>query len=222
MDILLNPIEVRVLGSLIEKEITTPEYYPLTLNALTNACNQKNNREPILSLEETTVVRAIESLREKHLLATVTGAGIRVPKYRQAFTEMLTLTPPEIAVMSLLFLRGPQTIGELRARSGPMFAFESLEATQTVVEGLSANEHRSSLVKSLPRQAGQKEIRFTHLLGGEPVAPAAEDTTSPEKARLVVLAENQRIATLEAEVKKLHEKIEKIQKQFVEFKKQFE
>ena len=222
MDITLNPIEVRVLGSLVEKEITTPEYYPLTLNALTNACNQKNNRDPILTLEETTVVRAIESLREKHLLTTVTGAGIRVPKYRQVFTGTLKLAPPEVAVMSLLMLRGPQTIGEIRGRSGPMFAFESLEAAQAVVEKLTANEEQTPFVRKLPRHAGQKEVRFMHLLSGEPAADEVEDTTGPEKARLVVLAENERITTLEAEVKKLRRELETLQSQFAQFRKQFE
>ena len=222
MDLTLNHVEVRVLGSLIEKEITTPEYYPLTLNALTSACNQKNNREPVLALEETTIVRAIESLREKHLVTTVTGAGLRVPKYRQVFAEALTLTPQEIAVLSLLMLRGPQTIGELRGRCSPMFSFESLEATQAVVDGLSANEHRPPLARKLPRQAGQKEVRFSHLLSGEPATASVEDTTSPEKARLVVLAENERIAALEKEVKKLRGTIEALGKQFAEFKKQFE
>ncbi|MBI1803796.1 MAG: YceH family protein [Ignavibacteriae bacterium] len=222
MDLTLSPIEIRILGSMIEKEITTPEYYPLTLNALTNACNQKNNREPVMTLEETTVVRTIENLREKHFVTTVTGAGIRVPKYKQAFTETLTLTPQEVAVMTLLMLRGPQTVGEIRGRSGPLFTFESLEAVQAIIDSLSANGQRSALVKKLSRQAGQKEVRFMHLLSGEPAAAAAEDTTGPEKARLIVLAENERIAKLEEDMKNMKKEIKSLRQQFTEFKGQFE
>ena len=222
MDIALSSIEARVIGSLIEKELTTPEYYPLTLNALTNACNQKNNRDPILSLEETTVVRAIESLREKGLLATVTGAGIRVPKYRQVFSETLVLASPEVAVVALLMLRGPQTIGEIRGRCASMHAFESLEAVQSVVDVLSTNEQRIPLVKKLPRQAGQKEVRFMHLLSGEPASSKIENSAQPEKARLVVVAENERITSLEAEVKRLKDGFETLREQFGKFKKQFE
>jgi uncharacterized protein YceH (UPF0502 family) len=222
IDSLLNAVEIRVLGSLIEKELTTPEYYPLTLNALTNACNQKNNREPVVSLEESSVARAIESLREKKLVFAVTGAGIRVPKYRHNLTETLTLTKQETAVMCLLMLRGPQTLGEVRGRSGTMVNFESLPEVQATFDALGANEKRQQLVKKLPRQPGQKEARFAHLLSGEPAPGEQEDSTRPEKAVLQVRAENERIAELEAEVDGLKTKIESLQQQFTGFKKQFE
>jgi uncharacterized protein len=218
----LSSIEVRVLGSLIEKEITTPEYYPLTLNALTNACCQKNNREPVVSYDETTVVRALDALREKKLVSTVTGAGMRVPKYRHKIVEAYGLSPPEIALMGLLMLRGPQTVGELRTRAGPLHEFESLDAVEAVLAGLAGNETRAPLVRTLSRRPGQKEVRYLHLLGNDPPAEQPRDATRPEKAVIQVQAENERIAGIEQDLKRMQGALEELQRQFVEFRKQFE
>jgi uncharacterized protein YceH (UPF0502 family) len=226
----LNHIEVRILGSLIEKESTTPEYYPLTLNALTNACCQKNNRDPVVSYDDTTVVRALESLREKKLVSTVTGAGMRVPKYRHKIIEAYGLNPAETAVMGLLMLRGPQTVGELRTRAGPMHPFAGLPEVQATLEGLMKNETRPALARMLPRQPGQKEVRYIHLLGGDVPAEVPKDSTHPaphpalhpERAVIQVQAENARIAAIEEELKTVHRLLDDLQRQFQEFRKQFE
>jgi uncharacterized protein len=230
----LTHIEVRILGAMIEKEITTPEYYPLTLNALTNACCQKNNRDPVVSYGETTVARALESLREKKLVSTVTGAGMRVPKYRHKIIEEYGLNPAETAVMGLLMLRGPQTAGELRTRAGPMHNFGDLSEVQTTLDGLIRNEARAPLARMLPRQPGQKEVRYAHLLGGELPAelskdaahpathPAMHPAMHPERAVIQVQAENERIAGIEEELGRIHRALEDLQKQFLEFRKQFD
>lgn len=222
MEFTLTPIEVRVLGSLVEKEITTPEYYPLTLNALTNACNQKNNREPVTAFEEATAVRALDSLREKKLVFCVTGAGMRVPKYKHNLVEPLKLTPDELAVLCVLMLRGPQTLGELRGRSSTMQPIESLARVQEIIDALSVGDTRMPIVRKLPRHAGQKEIRYGHLLSGEPELAQADDSTRLERAVLQVITENDRISRLEEEVKSIREIVESLQKQLGEFKKQFE
>ncbi|HTK82336.1 MAG TPA: YceH family protein [Bacteroidota bacterium] len=212
-------VEVRVLGSLIEKQLTTPEYYPLTLNSLTTACNQKNNRDPVTAFDETTVVRALDLLREKKLVSTVTGAGIRVQKYKHNFDEVFSVNRQEISIMCLLMLRGPQTMGELKGRSGPMFQFTSVEEAEGVVSGLLQRDHQP-LVQKLPRMTGQKESRFSHLLSG---APTISDVPPPpEPARLQVITENERIGALEETVKSLQSEIEQLRKTFAEFKKQFE
>ncbi len=223
MDLVLNDVETRILGALIEKEITTPEYYPLTLNALTNACNQKNNRDPIVSFDETTVARGIESLREKKLVITITGAGMRVPKYKHLLPERYPLTHPEVTILCLLLLRGAQTVGELRNRSGAMHPFQSLEEVQQTLTCLSTANERPAFVLLLPRQPGQKEQRFTHLFSGEPTSIAPlPNKTRPEQATLQVRAENERITALEEAVADLKASLEDLQKQFAQFKKQFE
>src|SRR2546421_10628105 len=163
---LLDPVEVRVLGALIEKEATTPEYYPLSLNALVNACNQKSNRDPVVEYDADTVHDAVERLREKKLALTIVGSG-RVKKYAQRISETLNLGRRELAVLCTLLLRGPQTLGEVRDRSERMFAFADSAEAERVLDKL-AEWPEHSLVKKLPRQAGQKEIRYTHLFSGEP------------------------------------------------------
>jgi uncharacterized protein YceH (UPF0502 family) len=218
----LSSIEIRILGSMIEKEITTPEYYPLTLNALTNACCQKNNRDPVVSYSDTTVVRALESLREKKLVSTVTGAGMRVPKYRHKFIEAYGLNKAETAVMGLLMLRGAQTVGELRTRAGPMHNFAGLSEVQATLDALMRNESRVPLARLLPRQPGQKEVRYVHLLGGEIAAEPPRDATHPEKAVIQVQAENERIAAIEEELKLIRGSLEDLQRKFAEFRMQFE
>ena len=174
MDLLLDAEEVRVLGSLLEKEITTPEYYPLSLNALLNACNQKSNRDPVVHFDEETLDRALYTLREKGLLVSITGAGSRVPKYGHRISEKLNLGRRELALLGELMLRGPQTPGELRSRAERMHAFADLAEVESVLE------HMSHLVTRLPRRLGEKEARYAHLLSGEPAISAPQE--EPEAA----------------------------------------
>ena len=214
MDILLNDVEVRVLGSLMEKSLTTPEYYPLSLNALTNACNQKSNREPVVSFDETTVVRALDSLREKQLV--VLSASSRVPKYAELFVGPRKLVNREAALLMALLLRGPQTVGELRSRTERSYRFEDLGEVEATLEELG----ESGYVTKLPRLAGRKESRYAHLLAGK-VQEEAE-APRPEAAVIVVRAENERIAVLEEDLQKLREEFAGLQAQFEKFRKEFE
>lgn len=217
---ILNPVEVRVLGSLIEKEITTPEYYPLTLNALTNACNQISNREPVVSFDEKTVVRAIESLREKRLVWMVTGSG-RVPKYEHRLTEALNLAEQEVAVLCVLMLRGPQTAGEIRGRTGRLYEFQELSEVELTLQALMSAEPQP-LVAKLPRQAGMKEPRYAHLLSGEVQVEEHEAAPRLEPAALEVRAENERMAKLEEVIESLRQELAELKQQFLDFRKQFE
>jgi len=203
----LEASEVRVLGSLLEKEIATPDYYPLSLNALVNACNQKSNREPVVSYDEDTVERALEGLRTKGVAVRITGDS-RVPKHGQRFTEKLNLGRREAALLCVLMLRGPQTTGELRSRSERLYAFEDLEGVETTLNHLA----EQGLVMRLARQAGSRESRYAHLLAGEveaaeqPPAPAAV-TRGP--------APDGRIETLERELAALR-------REFDDFRRRFE
>jgi uncharacterized protein len=217
---ILNPVEVRVLGSLIEKQITTPEYYPLTLNALTNACNQISNRDPVVSFDEKTVVRALESLREKRLVWMVTGSG-RVPKYEHRLTDVLSLAEQETAVLCVLMLRGPQTAGEIRSRTGRLYEFRELSEVELTLEALMNSEPQPLVVK-LPRQAGMKESRHAHLLSGEVRIEEQETAPRLEAAALEVRAENERIARLEETLESLRQELTELKQQFLDFKKQFE
>jgi uncharacterized protein YceH (UPF0502 family) len=214
MDILLNDIEVRVLGSLLEKSMTTPDYYPLSLNALTNACNQKSNREPVVSYDETTVVRALDSLREKQLV--VLSASSRVPKYAEVFVEIRKLVKREASLLMALLLRGPQTMGELRSRTERIYRFEKLSEVEATLNELS----ESGYVKRLPRMAGRKEPRYTHLFAGD--VEIETDAPAPEPAALIVRAENERIAALEEETHRLRQQFDKLQSAFEAFRKEFE
>jgi uncharacterized protein YceH (UPF0502 family) len=166
MSLLLDASEVRVLGALMEKEATTPEYYPLSLNALVNACNQKSNREPVVSYDEDIVMDALDRLRDKRLSVTITGNG-RVHKYGQRISESLNLGRRESAVLCVLLLRGPQTLGEIKDRSERMHSFADLAEAEAVLDKL-AGLPDGALLRKLPRQPGQKEQRFLHLLAGEP------------------------------------------------------
>src|SRR5437660_4856266 len=166
MDPMLNEIEVRVLGSLIEKQITTPEYYPLTVNALVAACNQKNNRNLVTSYSESEVDDALYSLRDKNLAYVFHGSTSRVPKYKHVAPEVLQLNPPELAVMCVLMLSGPQTVGEIRTRGSRLYDFSGLEEVDETLHALSTKD-TDPLVMKLPRQSGQKDARFAHLLSGE-------------------------------------------------------
>ncbi len=213
METILNEIEIRILGCLIEKEMTTPEYYPLTLNALTNACNQKSNRDPVLDLDEASVVRGLDTLRHKGLAMQAHGEGSRVLKYRHALFEKLFLEPEQIAILSELLLRGPQTVGELRTRASRMHPFTDLDQVETVLAELA--EREPPLTLKLPRQPGRKEHRFAHLLAPPPEFPADDHVPPPEAARRIVQAEDERIARLEAEVAEL-------KSEFARFRSQFE
>jgi uncharacterized protein len=209
MDLLLHPVEVRVLGSLLEKEITTPEYYPLSLNALVNACNQKSNRDPAVNFDDVTVERALLSLRDKGLLLSITAAGSRVQKYAHRISEKLNLGRPELAILCELMLRGPQTLGELRTRAERMHRFDDLDQVQSVIDRL------PELIVKLDRRPGEKESRYAHLLSGAPIVSETQpDVPAPQRA--------DRIATLEAEVAQLHVDLEDLKQQFAGFKKQFE
>lgn len=213
----INEVEARILGALIEKELTTPEYYPLTLNSLTNACNQKSNRDPVMQLEEEAVVRGLDKLRLKGF-ARLSGEGGRVPKYCHSLGEKLA--PPELAVLAELLLRGPQTLGELRTRCDRMSAFADTAAVEEVLADL--QKYELQLATLLPRQPGQKEQRYAHLLSGEPVIPQVEKPLQPEAARATVMAENERIAAIESEVALLKEELAVLKQTMVEFKAQFE
>src|SRR5437773_7564946 len=196
----LTDTEVRVLGALIEKEITTPDYYPLSLNALVAACNQTSNRNPVAHFDEDAVGRAADSLREKKLVHLVDRGESRVNKHRHVLYEAMNLGRPAIAVMCVMMLRGPQTVGEIRTRTKRLYDFSMLEEVETTLNSLMSGE--SPLVVRLPRQTGQKEVRYAHLLSGE------VRLTEPEP-------EPDRIAKLEKEV-------DDLKKQFDEFRKQFE
>ena len=219
METILTDTEVRVLGCLIEKELATPEYYPLTLNALTNACNQKSNRDPVMQLDEADVVRALDALRFKQL-ALLSAEGGRVPKYRHILTEKLRFSPAELAVLAELLLRGPQTVGELRTRAERMHAFADLAAVEEVLEELQGRT--PPLVTKLPRQPGRKEQRYVQLFAGEPELAAEEYPVPPEAARLRVMAEEGRLARLEEEVASLRAEVAGLRRLVEEFKAQFE
>jgi uncharacterized protein YceH (UPF0502 family) len=219
METILNDLEVRVLGCLIEKELATPEYYPLTLHALTNACNQKSNREPVMSLEEADVVRALDALRFKQL-ALVSAEGGRVAKYRHILAEKLRLSPAELAVFAELLLRGPQTSGELRSRTERMHSFSDIVGIEEVLDELLART--PPLVMRLQRQPGRKELRHAHLFSGAPEPSTDERVPAPEVARLKVMAENERIAQLEQEVGSLREEVAGLRQLVEEFKAQFD
>src|SRR4051794_13451153 len=219
MENVLNDIEARVLGCLIEKEMTTPEYYPLSLNALTNACNQKSNREPVMALKEEEVVKALDGLRFKQMVVLSADGG-RVPKYRHLMSEKLQLVPVEQAVLCELLVRGPQTVGELRTRSERMQPFADLAAVEEVLRELM--ERDQPLANRLARQPGRKEARYAHLLSGEPEIAAEDGASVPEAARLRVMAENNRIGKLEEELKDLAAEVAGLRKMMEEFKRQFE
>ena len=218
----LTPAEARVLGCLIEKQLTTPEYYPLTLHALLAACNQKSNRAPAVEYDEKTVVRAVDSLRTKKLAWMVSTSGGRVPKYEHRAAERLLLDRPEqVAVLCELLLRGPQTVGELRSHAERMHAFGGLEAVQAAVEALGSRP--VPLVLKLPRLPGHKESRWTHLLSGQPeTAPMpASAEAPPEPVRAAVQADDVRLAKLEQDVATLQQEVAELKAALEVFRSQF-
>jgi uncharacterized protein len=218
MEFKLTATEVRVLGALIEKDITTPEYYPLSLNALVNACNQKTNRDPVMQLNEDAVRSALDSLQDQRMAGPARGADSRVTKYEQRLQELFNFTRPEIAVLCVLLLRGPQTPGELRGRAERMHRFEALDDVQSALQKLMQRE--PPLAKVLPRQPGTKESRYALLLGGDVV-----EIETPGQASAVAErnpADAERIARLEEEVAELRRDVSEMKDHLETFRKQFE
>jgi len=220
MNYSLSDIEARVLGALVEKEITTPEYYPLSLNALVNACNQKSNREPVMTLDEDAVRSAIRSLNELGLTRFASSADSRVGKYEHRLNESFNFHRHEIAILCVLLLRGPQTPGELRTRTERMYAFEDLESVHNALNLLGKRE--PPLVKVLPRQPGTKESRYVHLLSpvadAERVSAVERNYSEPSSSE----PRGDRLAAMEAELGQLRSEIAALQQQFAQFRKQFE
>src|SRR6202790_3868508 len=224
----LSEIEVRALGALVEKESTTPEYYPLSLNALVNACNQKSNRDPVMTLQEDAVRQALRSLSDQALVRSA-GGDSRVPKFEHRLNELYNFHRHEIAVLCVLLLRGPQTPGELRTRAERMYAFEDLEAVHSALNLLRKPE--PPLVVLLSRQPGTKEARYAQLLSGDPIPPATVATHAPESSRSAEPAfplrgsspgANERIAQLESELSSLRSELADLRAQFAAFQKQFQ
>ena len=214
METVLNETEVRILGCLIEKEMTTPDYYPLSLNALINACNQKSNRNPVTAFDEATVGKGIESLKAKGF-AEVTHAGSRVPKYLHTVLDKFDLSAQELAVLCELMLRGAQTTGELRAHAGRISPIGDLETVERIL--LTLMDQAPSLVVHLEREPGRKERRYMHLLSGEPVAGQPEPPYPSEQNLLNPHAVEDRIAQLEEELCQVREELAGIKKLFAEF-----
>lgn len=212
----LSEIEARVVGSLIEKQLTTPEYYPLTLNALVAACNQKTNRDPVVNYDEATVERTLENLRDKNLTYVFYGSSSRVPKYKHMLPQVFELDERETAVICVLLLRGAQTLGELNQRTGRLYEFSGLNEINETLEGLAKREE--PLVVRLERLPGQKEARYAHLLSGDIDLEALSrmHETSGGHAR------TDRIAELEREIENLRNEFNLFRESFEEFKKQFE
>jgi len=239
MQLTLTPIEARVLGALVEKEITTPEYYPLSLNALVNACNQKSNREPVMTLDESAVRSALRSLSDQSL-ARSAGTDSRVPKYEHRLSDLFNFHRHEIAVLCVMLLRGPQTPGELRTRTDRMYSFEDLDSVHSALNLLMKRE--PSLVALLPRQPGTKESRYAHLFSGDSsagmaagvgagAATQAHASESPRSAQpssasaatsTPASATTERINQLESELSTLRAELADLRAQFAAFQKQFQ
>jgi uncharacterized protein YceH (UPF0502 family) len=215
MDWQLDAVEARILGSLVEKDVTTPDYYPLSLNALVNACNQKNNREPVMNLDEGSARHALESLHDKRLAGPAGGADSRVTKYEHRLQEAFNFTRGETAVLCVLLLRGAQTPGELRGRTERMHHFEDLSDVQAVLQRLMQRD--DPLVKMLSRRPGEKESRYVHLLSGD-----VEDVAAPLPARPITAPDQERISLLENEVATLRRELAELKQEVEKFRQQFE
>jgi len=215
MNYSLSDVEARVLGALVEKEITTPEYYPLSLNALVNACNQKSNRDPVMTLDEDAVRSAIRTLNDIGFTRFASSADSRVGKYEHRLNETFNFHRHEIAILCVLLLRGPQTPGELRTRTERMYAFEDLESVHNALNMLAKRE--PPLVKVLPRQLGTKESRYVHLLSDVAATNTAQGESVPEPP-----PRTDRLGAMEAEIRQLRGDVSALQEQFAQFRKQFE
>lgn len=212
----INESEARILGSLVEKQLTTPEYYPLTLNALTAACNQKSNRDPVMSLDESAILAAVDSLRDKNLVYLFYGSGSRTVKYKHMLPNVYELESPAVALMALLLLRGPQTVGELRGRADRLHQFSSLQEVQETLDELAGRTE--PLVVRLERQMGQKEARYAHLLSGE---VDIESIRSRLEAATPESDSSKKAAELESEVRRLSEELRTLRDEFDAFRQQF-
>jgi uncharacterized protein len=218
MDIMLDDREIRILGCLIEKELTTPEYYPLSLNSLTNACNQKSNRNPVISYDEAVVEQGLEGLQSKDLVRSTFTAGSRVDKYLHTILDKFDLSTQEIAILCELMLRGPQTAGELRSRADRMSPFENLEEVEATLGGLT--DHDPALVILLPREPGRKERRYMHLLSSTEYTGSASSEQTAERSALSVKVDD-RLRTIEEEIVRLRAEMEELKQAFAEFRSQF-
>jgi uncharacterized protein YceH (UPF0502 family) len=218
VSLVLNAIEVRVLAALWEKEITTPDYYPLSLNALVNACNQKSNRDPAMNLDEDAVRGALRTLDDNSLARSVSAADSRVTKYEHRLQEAFNFDRREAAIFCELLLRGAQTPGELRSRAERMHHFDDLSEVQSALQRLMSRE--PPLVKVLPRQPGTKESRYMHLLSGEPEAAIAPEVHEPPPA--ASRQTDDKHSRLESEVAELRKDVADLRQQFAAFRKQFE
>jgi len=213
---LLTETEVRVLGSLVEKQLTTPEYYPMTLNALVAACNQKSNRDPVVSFDESTVTATLDSLRDKNLVYTFHGSTSRVVKYKHMLPNVYELDPAETAVIDVLMLRGPQTVGEIRGRTDRLFDFSGLPEVQETLDKLARRDE--PLVVRLERQIGQKDARYAHLLSGE-----IDVSTLPvQRERLATASSNDQVEQLQSELDAIKDEIAQLKEEFAKFRQQFE
>lgn len=208
---LLDAAEIRVLGSLMEKCKTTPDYYPMTLNSLTAACNQKTSRKPVVNYDDETVAQALNSLKKKGLVSTATGGSSRATKYKHNFAIVFPVLPSEVAIICLLMLRGPQTPGELNTNSGRLYEFDTLEDVQEILEKLASGD--TPYVVQLARRPGQKELRFMHLLGGTP--SVEDDEYTDEPARKPVAELENRISKLEHDFAEMKEAFDKLMKELM-------
>ena len=215
MSTTLNETEARIVGSLVEKQLTTPEYYPLTLNALAAACNQKSNRDPVMSLDESAILAAIDALRDKNLVYLFYGSGSRTVKYKHMLPNVFELEPPAVALMALLLLRGPQTVGELRGRSDRLHQFSSLQEIQETLDEMA--DRSEPLVVKLERQPGQKEARYAHLLSG----PVNAEAFQMRQSDAAPSAGSSRIESLEQEVSRLSDELTILREEFEKFREQF-
>ena len=213
---ILNETEARIVGALVEKQLTTPEYYPLTLNALISACNQKNNREPVTSLDESTVTNTLERLRDRNIVYVYYGSNSRVPKYKHMLPSVYELEPPEVAVIDVMLLRGPQTLGELRTRTERLYGFSGLGEIQETLDSLSRRD--DPLITKLERLPGQKDARYAHLLSG----PIDMERVAAAAAAPRVSGGSERMEALEQEVSSLRSEVAELKATFEEFRKQFE
>ncbi|RCH53906.1 DUF480 domain-containing protein [Mucilaginibacter hurinus] len=207
----LTDTELRVLGALMEKSRTTPEYYPLTLNSLTTACNQKTARKPVVEYDDDTVVAALDALKKKGLISTATGGSSRVTKYKHNFAIVYPLVPAEIAVLCLLILRGPQTPGEINTNSGRLYEFETLDEVQELLDKLATGD--TMYIKQLPKRPGQKEVRYMHLLAGD--IEYTEDDFVPETSQRSAGALEARVASLEQQLAELKGNFDKLMKELM-------
>lgn len=222
----LTDVEIRVLGALLEKARTTPDSYPLSLNAVTTACNQASNREPVMSLAETEVSAALDTLRKRSLVRAIVRSGAAATRYAHLMGETLGLVNRQLAVLGVLMLRGPQTAGELRTRAQRLHDFEDVADVESALEGLASREPEPLVVR-LPRRPGQREERWAHLLAGEAAAHAADErastaTGAPAASGAAAAPADDRVARLEAELAALRQEVGELRGELAAFRKQFE